>query len=206
VGSRITTDVVESYLNCKLKAYLKLNSHQGVRSDFEEFLLQNRREVRKQAISKLVAKASADEIITDVALTAKNLRDGPTLVLDSILDDQPWHIRFDGLKRVDGTSNLGDFHYVPMLFHEGRGVGKAQKHLVELDAWLLSRIQGRHPAYGVIWHGQHCKETRVRLNPDTRRCERFWQELVAMTSLTAPPSLVLNDHCQVCEFRKRCHD
>ena len=35
----------------------------------------------------------------------------------------PWKTtsfsRFDGLKRVDGPSKLGDFHYVPVLFHEG---------------------------------------------------------------------------------------
>ena len=76
------------------------------------------------------------------------------------------------------------------------GVGKAQKLLLELYGWLLSPIQGRHPAYGVVWHGQECKVTKVRLNPDTRRCERFWQELEAMTSLSTPPSLILNDHCQ----------
>jgi hypothetical protein len=27
-----------------------------------------------------------------------------------------------------------------------------------------------------------------------------------MTTVPAPPSLILNDHCQVCEFRQRCHD
>ena len=29
---------------------------------------------------------------------------------------------------------------------------------------------------------------------------------MAMTALTTPPSLILNDHCQICEFRQRCHD
>jgi predicted RecB family nuclease len=206
VGTRITTEVVESYLNCKVKAYLKLNGHPGTRSEYEEFLLQNRQLVRQQAISKIIAKTSKDKIATDIPLSTPSLQVGCSYVLDPILDDQPWLLRFDGLRRVDGTSNLGDFHYVPMLFHEGRGVGKAQKHLVELYGWLLSRVQGRHPATGMIWHGQECRASEVRLNPDTRRCERFWQELVVMTSLTAPPSLVLNDHCQVCEFRHRCHD
>jgi len=186
VGTRITTEVVEGYLNCKVEAYLKLNGHPGMRSEYEEFLLQNRQLVRQQAISKIIAQTSDDEIAKDIPLTTSSLQAGWSYVLDPILDDHPWHIRFDGLKRVDGTSKLGDFHYVPMLFHDGRGVGKAQKHLVELYGWLLSRIQGRHPAYGVIWHGQHCKETKVRLNPDNRRCERFWQELVQMTALPAP--------------------
>jgi len=206
VGTKITTDVVESYLHCKVKAYLKLNGQKGTRSEYEEFLLQSRREVRQQAISKLAAKTSEGEITTDIPLTASSLRCGWSYVLDPILDVQPWLLRFDGLKKVQGTSILGDFHYVPMLFHEGRSVGKARKLLLELYGWLLSPIQGRHPAYGVLWHGQECRETRVRLNPDTRRCKRFWEDLMAMTSLTTPPSPILNEHCQICEFRQRCHE
>jgi len=45
MSTRITNDVVESYLQCKVKAHLKLNGHQGKRSDYEEFLLQTRRDV-----------------------------------------------------------------------------------------------------------------------------------------------------------------
>ena len=32
------------------------------------------------------------------------------------------------------------------------------------------------------------------------------RELKEMASPGTPPSLILNDHCQVCEFRQRCHD
>ena len=27
-----------------------------------------------------------------------------------------------------------------------------------------------------------------------------------MVGAESPPKLILNDHCQVCEFRQRCHD
>jgi predicted RecB family nuclease len=205
VVTRITNEVAESYLNCKIKAYLKLNGHLGTRSAYEEFLLQNRQLVRQQAISKMIAKTARDQIGTDIHLSTPSLQAGCSYVLDPILDDQPWLLRLDGLKRTDGTSNLGDFHYVPMLFHEGRVVGKAQKHLVELYGLLLSRIQGRHPATAIVWHGLECRASKIRLNSDTRQCERFWQDLVAITALPAPPSLILNDHCEICEFRRRCH-
>jgi predicted RecB family nuclease len=206
VSTRITSEVVESFLNCKVKAYLKLNDHHGTKADYEEFLLHNRRQIREQAIIKMVGKSPKDDINTGIPLTAATLRAGLSYVLDTILDDQPWSLRFDGLKKVDEPSVLGDFHYVPLLFHEGHSVGKSQKLLLELYGWLMSPIQGRHPSYGVVWHGQECKGTKVRLNADTRRCERFWQELIEMTKVTTPPSLILNDHCQICEFRQRCHD
>jgi predicted RecB family nuclease len=206
VATRITRDVVESYLNCKLKAYLKLQDHQGTRSDYEEYLLQTRQEVRQQAISKLVAKISKDDIKTDIPLTTSTLRAGLSYVLDAILEDDLLLLTFDGLKKVDGPSELGDFHYVPMLFHEGHGVGKAQRLLLEFYGWLLSRSQGRLPAYGFVWHGRECKVTKVRLNPVTRRSEHLLRELKEIASPGTPPSLILNVHCPVCEFRQRCHD
>src|SRR5262249_26779612 len=106
--------------------------------------------------------------------------------------------------KVDGPSKLGDFHYIPMLFYEGRKIGKEQRLLLELYGLLLSQVQGRLPTYGVVCQGAECKATRVRLNPDVRRSERLLREVKEMAG--SPPRLALNNHCQVCEFRQRCHD
>ena len=62
------------------------------------------------------------------------------------------------------------------------------------------------PASGIVWHGKECRTTRVRLSPDLRKTERLLREVKEMASAESPPRLILNDHCQVCEFRQRCHD
>ena len=86
-------------------------------------------------------------IETDIPLPPSTLRSGQSYVLDAILDHDPWLLRFDGLKKVEGSSELGDFHYVPILFREAPSVGKAQRLFLELCGWLLTPIQGKHPAY-----------------------------------------------------------
>ena len=143
---KITREVLESYLHCKTKAHLKLAGQQGIVSDYQELLLARRREVRQQAIAMILAKHPEAEVARDIPLTATTLRAGPLFVLDAILEADMLALGFDGLKRVDGASKLGDFHYVPMLFYEGRKVGKEQRLLLELYGLLLSQIQGRLPA------------------------------------------------------------
>src|SRR5262249_26685665 len=106
----------------------------------------------------------------------------------------------------DGPSKLGAFHYVPMLFHEGRKIGKEQRLLLELYGLLLSQTQGRLPAIGVIWHGRECRAAKVRLRPELREGVRLLRETKEMAGLGSSPSLLLNDHCPVCEYRQRCHD
>src|SRR5262249_6507229 len=162
--------------------------------------------VRRQAIGKILAKHPEGQVARDISLTAEELRRGPAYVLDAILEHDLASLRFDGLKRVDGPSKLGGFHYVPMLFHEGRKIGKEQRLLMELYGLLLSQVQGRLPAIGVVWHGRECRAARVRLNPDLRRAERVLQEVQGLCDAGSPPRLALNIHCQVCEFRQRCHD
>ena len=206
MATKITRQILEAYLNCKTKAYLKLAGQQGIVSDYEGLLISTRQEVRQQAIGKILARNPEGEVARDIILTAAALREGPSFVLNATLEDDLLSLSFDGLKRVDGPSKLGDFHYVPMLFHEGQKVGKEQRLLLEIYGLLLSRLQGQMPSSGIIWHGKECRTTKVRLNGDLRKTERLLREVKEMVNAQSPPKLILNDHCQVCEFRQRCHD
>jgi predicted RecB family nuclease len=203
--TKITSEVLESYLHCKFKGHLKLAGQQGRPCDFEAMLTQLRAEVRLKAIDTIMARHSEDQVARNIPLTTAGLKRGPQYILDGTLEDDALALHFDALKRVEGESKLGDFHYLPMLFHEGRQVKKEQKLLLEVYGILLSGLQGRAPAYGVIWHGRGCKTTRVKLNPDHRKAEQVLRGLKDLAATESPPRLLLNDHCQECEFRERCH-
>jgi predicted RecB family nuclease len=204
MAGKNTRDVLESHLNCKTKAYLRLAGQQGSVSDYENLLVVNRQEVRQTAIERILAKQHEGEVVRDISLTADALRAGPSLVLDATLEDGLLSVRFDGLKRVNGPSKLGDFHYVPILFYEGRKVGKEQRVLLEVLGLLLSQTQGKSPAYGILWHGKECTPMRIKLSAGLPKGERVLRELSEMSGVSSPPRLTLNDHCRVCEFRKGC--
>ncbi len=206
MATKITREILEAYLNCKTKAHLKLAGQQGNVSDYEALLSSTRQEVRQQAIGEILAKHSPGDVTRDVRLTAATLRAGLSFVLNATLEDELLSLSFDSLKRVDGPSKLGDYHYVPMLFHEARKVGKEQRLLLEVYGLILSRLQGQMPSSGMIWHGKECRTTRVRLDGDLRKTERLLRELKEMVGAESPPKLILNDHCQICEFRQRCHE
>jgi predicted RecB family nuclease len=46
---------------------------------------------------------------------------------------------------------------------------------------------------------------RVRLTPYSRKAQRLLDDIRRMQETEARPRLVLNDHCEVCEFRQQCH-
>jgi predicted RecB family nuclease len=202
--TKITRKILEAYLNCKLKAHLNLIGQQGTKSDYEGMIVEIRQKVRQTAVNKLLGKHV--EVPIGISLTLQALRQGPSFVIDGVLEDDLLSVTFDGLKRVDGPSKLGEFHYLPMLFNESRKIGKQQRLLLEIHGLLLSRLQGQMPSSGIIWHGKECSITRVRLNGDLRNTERLLREVKEIVGAESLPKLVLNDHCQICEFRLRCHE
>jgi len=88
MATKITRHILEAYLNCKTKAYLKLAGQQGNVSDYEALLISTRQEVRQQAIGKILARNPEGEVARDIILTTAALREGPTFVLNATLEDQ----------------------------------------------------------------------------------------------------------------------
>jgi predicted RecB family nuclease len=169
MAGKITYDVLEGYLNCRYKGHLKLAGERGTRSDYEALLAERRADVRMRATDKILARHPGDEVARNVPLTPAALKRGPAFVLDAVLEDEAVSLHLDGLKRVDGASKLGDFHYVPVLFHEAEQVRKEQRLLLEVYALLLSCLQARTPGCGVVWHGKGCRATKVAWAPTRGR-------------------------------------
>jgi predicted RecB family nuclease len=134
------------------------------------------------------------------------LRGAPLFLLDADLRGDDLSERFEGLQRVPGTSVLGDFHYVPVLFRADRRLHRADKALLELLALVLSDVQGTAPRHGLVYHGTDCRLSKVRFSIDLNGAKRLMDELSRLRRGEWQPHLILNDHCPKCEFSTKCHD
>jgi hypothetical protein len=57
MATKITRDVIESYLNCKYKGHLKLTGESGTISDYEAMTTAARASSREQALTRLAARS-----------------------------------------------------------------------------------------------------------------------------------------------------
>ena len=89
-----------------------------------------------------------------LTVTPAVLKRGAPLVLDATIEDERLTLRFDALQRVPGPSQLGDFHYIPVLFHDAERPSHVPRSLLALYGVILGTLQGRAPAYGLLIHGQ----------------------------------------------------
>ena len=113
MATRITRDVIESYLNCKFKGHLKLAGELGKLSDYELLMREARERVRLAATAQLLARHEEDAVLRGLTATPTLLGQGVPLLLEVTVEDGEFSVRFDALQRAAGPSRLGDFHYVP---------------------------------------------------------------------------------------------
>src|SRR3954469_2597542 len=205
MAMKITNEVLEAHLNCRFKGHLKLAGEVGTRSDYESMTTAARAASREQAIAKLVARFGEGAARRGTAVTVATLRSGPALLADATLEDESLSLRFDALKRAPGPSGLGDHHFLPVLHEHGEKVGRQQKILLAVLGLALARVQGVRPTAGLVARGPDARLGKVRLDTKLyRQAEQILGELGRLQDGGEPPRLILNGHCQVCEFRQRC--
>jgi hypothetical protein len=144
MAEKITRDVLESHLACSYKCHLKLAGQQGSKSNYESWLTDLRVREKAGSIADLIAHHGERGIIREIPLVVSTLKTGPAVILDGTFENERFSLRFDGLIKVQGPSDLGQFHYVPVLFHEGQ-IQATQRVLVELFSLVLQELQGRAP-------------------------------------------------------------
>ena len=204
MSTKISREVIESFLNCRYKGHLKFAGKNGDPPEYQVLLARAQDQARSRIIEAIVARHSAEKVKRDVDLTQTTLKQGAVFILNAIMEGDDIALAFDGLKRVPGSSKLGNFHYIPVLFCRGARVRKQERILLDVYGLLLSRVQGRTPANGIIWHGDEARETRVRLSSKPRNSERLLEELRQLQATETPPQMVLNKHCSECEYRRQC--
>jgi predicted RecB family nuclease len=203
--TRITRAVVEGYLQCRLKGFLRAIGESGHSSDFEEMLDERREQTRLVAIEEILGQHATEMIARCVPIDAATLRRGAAIFLDGDLEDEHFLLHFDGLKRVNGRSAIGRYHYVPVLFYESHRIRKEQKLLVAVYGLIVSRLQLRRPDFGIIRCGEDARSVKVSLGRHFSEAEAVVESLEQIVD-SAPPPLILNDHCPSCEFRARCSE
>jgi hypothetical protein len=164
MAMRITNEILEAYLNCKTKGYLKLVGETGTKSDYETMTEAASRASRELSLAGIVARYGEGHSYRGTAITAAGLKQGTSLLSDAIIEDDGMTIRFDALKRADGASKLGGHHYVPVLHNHGDKVGRSRRLLLAALGLAIARVQGRRPIVGLIARGPEGRLVKVCLD------------------------------------------
>jgi hypothetical protein len=104
MAQKITSAILEAFLNCKLKASLKLSGQQGQQPAYDGMLADLREQVRLKALDKILSQQSLDRVQRGGDISHASLKLGALFILDAVLEDDNFRLHIDGLKKVKGAS------------------------------------------------------------------------------------------------------
>jgi hypothetical protein len=104
MARRLTREILEAHLHCRYKSHLNWAGARAELSDYEVMSAGLSADVRQQAIDWIVTRQPGTAVVREVLLTTTVLKAGPAFVLDAVMEDDSFSMRFDGLMRVPGPS------------------------------------------------------------------------------------------------------
>jgi len=79
-----------------------------------------------------------------------------------------------------------------------------QKMSLAFAAMVVGLFQGRTPEHGRLLHGHDLTLSRLRLCSCLQRVQQILEDLKQLAESSDSVPLVLNSHCEICEFKKLC--
>jgi predicted RecB family nuclease len=200
----ITAPIVEAFLKCPTKCYLRSLGEVGTENAYANWARAQNESYHHDGIKRLTAGAAPGECIIGSVDTTNLKKAKWRLVTDYVAHAQNLESCVHAVERFPSERRGKPAQFIPIRFFFTKKLNRFDKLLLAFDALVLSEILGREVGIGKIIHGGDQAELDVKTSALTNEIRKLTAKIVALLSSDSPPDLVLNRHCVECEFRGRC--
>ena len=200
----ITNTVLDSFLLCEYKAYLKYQRRSGKQTEYDQVTQQLAVLQRERFHKSLRALYSESQILYDTQNFRKTHITQPLCLIAPHFKWENCHIMFDALIVEPSQKADQGLVYIPIDTRPVGHVRKADKLFLVLKTLFVLQKQ-RIPIHVVkIACGQHLKQTRIALNTYAQEVKMLFKHLMQMLGNSEAPRFYRTPHCQMCEFSENC--
>ena len=201
----VNNDIFVSFQDCKRKAFLRAAGAPGHPADIETVLLDLGLAYRHQALKAFLAPFREEDVLQDPPDMNTALKSKRPVIVNATASVDGLSSLIHAAERVKGVDQGGAFTYSPVLFIPNETVSRADKLLLAFNGLALFSLQGLLPNTGKIIHGSSFKVLRCKIEPLAAEVRKLVAQIQAAQADSAvAPRVVLNRHCNRCEFRPDC--
>jgi predicted RecB family nuclease len=195
----ITDDIFLSYTQCPYKAYLKLTGRTGTISEYELSETDALETYRSQGLERALNASPQKNVIDCAGAPISALPSGFSLLLRATLQTSSISSNIDLIEKVPRTNS-----YIPVLYSPSKTISSRDRLALGFKGVALSAVQGKEAQYGKIVHGSTFSVTRLKLQMISKKTRSVITALTKVADGMSPPRLLLNRHCNTCEFQAGC--
>ena len=167
----VSNEFFDALLRCPYKSYLIVRGNVGKTTEYSALSRTLEDDYRAAAQQTLLIRAKQTTNEGRQIRQLSDLRHGHDVVLNLSVSHDRLSSQVDAVIKADGRSELGEFHYGPLLCCRHIHIAKNQKYALAYRALVLGKVQGRMPEYGHVIYGPKFSKSRFRL-ASHRLCSR----------------------------------
>jgi predicted RecB family nuclease len=193
---QICDDIIHSFIYCQYKAYLKHRQQNGIISDYQT-LYSHLKQYQKSSVEKT---HSENNILTYTNSIFDNKIPNEGISFNLKFTNENVDLILDGIEFVNNKS------IIPIFITPFENITKYDKLFITIQSYYIQNEFNIHIDSCKVIFGKHLKQTKYKLSLSTKNIKNIVDELNRIVSQSLVPSLVLNNHCIVCEYCTYCNE
>jgi predicted RecB family nuclease len=199
----ITPELFEAYLKCPTKCFLRSLGETGEGNEYTAWVCAQSTSYQHVGIGRLKEQFAGGVVVG--TLDARDLKSAKwALATESKVCARDLETTLHALERTPPDPSGHAAGFVPIRFISANKLGLHDKLLLAFDALVLSDTLGRRLDLGKIIHGDEYVTLKVKTASLESHVRKVTAKVATLLSSQRPPDLVLNRHCAVCAFQRRC--
>jgi predicted RecB family nuclease len=200
----ISNEVIESFLKCKYKAYLKSNNTIGLKTEYELLEQELHHEYKTKFYNNI--RVNSDIPILPIwNFREKAQVNMPTYVFDPRLQSKEFDIGFEALELSPNESSPTKLNYIPISISAKEEIAKPEKVLLTVKCLIITQLRKLSFEYGKIIYGRHLRSTKVHLSLYVKEAQKLLRDVTKTIKHDVAPRFYQNPYCKICEFYGACH-
>jgi predicted RecB family nuclease len=200
----ITSELLEAYLACPTKCYLKSNGEKCSENKFAGWYETQKESYLRAGIRRLEA-AGPPQGAARSQIEPRGFRKAEwRLAFNQALDVDDLSATIHAIQRAPTEGRSSEF--IPIRFVHLNKPSRANKMMAVFDAIVLSKAAGQPISVARVIHGDAWTTMKVRVAAHVHELTKTFGKMRVLLAAASPPDLVLNRHCPECEFRYRCRE
>ena len=202
----INDDIFLSYLNCKYKAFLKYNGGNAPSSKFDLYYKSKLTELKLLYQNK-IAKQKFNDLQNSLIDTNNFLNSDWDFTLNAKININNKNTSVDAIEKLHIHDNVNKLNIFKVIVISPRhSITKEDKLLLTYKNSLLENIFGKVLTEGKLLYRYDLKSQNIKITaPLKNEVKRIISEIEGFADKINVPALMLNKHCQLCEFENLCH-
>lgn len=204
VNMTITDDLVETFLKCPTKCFLRSRGEAGTGNAYAAWVRTKNDVFRIEGTKRLVAEVTPDKYAIGTQAMGSLKQAAWHLGIDLAVHSQELQCFCHAVEQIPSAGRGRTTQFVPIRFLFRNKLNRDDKVLLAFDARALSEVLSRAVGLGKIVHGENYVTLKVKTSALANDVRKVTDKIGTLLASPSPPDLVLNRHCAECEFQNRC--